>query len=112
NFENKVKDDEIAFLVIHFLTAVSRHEQNKDRKVRAVVFCNYGLATGMLLAENLERFFPIEIVTVLGINELYLLKKLEFDVVFSTSSIDVDDYPYLVIEPLIDDKNKKVIDRF
>jgi len=109
---NKIKDDEIAFLTIHFLTAVSRKEQSEPSTYRTAVFCNYGLATGTLLAENLKQYYPIDVVAVLSMNELYLLDKLDIDIVFSTSPIEIEEYPFLVIDPIMNNKNKKNIDRF
>lgn len=109
---NKIKDDEIAFLVIHFLTAVSKKKQSEGSIYRAAVFCNYGLATGNLLAENLKQYFPIDVIAVLSINDVNLLDKLEVDIAFSTSSIDIKSVPYLVIDPIINNENRKKVEYF
>ncbi len=110
--DNKIKDDEIAFLATHFLTAVSREKQSELSVYRAAVFCNYGLATGNLLAENLKQFFPIDVIAVLSVNELYLLDKLDVDIVFSTSPIETQNFPSLVIDPIMNNKNRRNISRF
>ncbi len=51
----EITDDEIAFLTIHFSTMISVLNQNESYEYKAVVICNHGLATGNLLAENLNK---------------------------------------------------------
>jgi len=112
DYENSILDGEIAFLATHFMSAVSRKKQNEVSIYRAVVFCNYGLATGTLLAENLKQYFPIDIVAVLSTEEIYLLDKLDIDIVFSTSPMEIENIPYLVVDPIMNNKNMEVIQRF
>lgn len=109
---NRISNDEIAFLAIHFLGFISRRKQDEIEVFRAVVFCNYGVATGTLLAENLKQYFSIDVIAVLSTSEVNLLNKLEADIVFSTSPIEVENYPYLVIDPIMNPKNKKNVEDF
>lgn len=107
-----IKDDEIAFIVIHILAVQSYQKQDEERQFRAVVFCNYGLATSALLAENLQKYFPVEIVANLNINELYLLDKIDYDLIFSTRTLSLEKDSYLLISPILDDRNIQRIERY
>lgn len=107
-----IKDDEIAFIVIHLLAVQSYQKQDEERQFRAVVFCNYGLATSALLAENLQKYFPVEIVANLNINELYLLDKIDYDLIFSTRTLSLEKDSYLLISPILDDRNIQRIERY
>lgn len=107
-----IKDDEIAFIVIHILAVQSYQKQDEERQFRAVVFCNYGLATSALLAENLQKYFPVEIVANLNINELYLLDKIDYDLIFSTRTLSLEKDSFLLISPILDDRNIQRIERY
>lgn len=109
---NEINNDEVAFLAIHFLSILSKKEQEEIDVYKAVVLCNYGVATGALLAENLKQYFPIDVIAVLSTSELDLLSKLEADIVFSTSPIKIEDYPYLVVDPIMNNKNKNDVKYF
>lgn len=110
--EYDIKDDEVAFIVIHILAVQSYQKQDEERQFRAVVFCNYGLATSALLAENLQKYFPVEIVANLNINELYLLDKIDYDLIFSTRTLNLEKDSYLLISPILDDRNIQRIERY
>nr|WP_281163930.1 PTS sugar transporter subunit IIA [Allofustis seminis] len=93
-------DDEIAFICIHFLAAFSKNEQEHTLKFKALVFCNYGVATGELLKEKIQQYFDVEVIAVLNTNEKYLIDKLDVDIIFSTVPIGQTTIPFLVVDPI------------
>lgn len=107
-----LNEDEIAFLTIHFSTSVSEINQDLQFVYKAVVVCNHGMATGKLLSENLKELFNIEVVAVLSSREIGLISKLDVDLVFATLPIRYFDKPVLVLEPIIKEDSKKLIQNF
>ena len=109
---NRLSEDEIAFLTIHFSTSVSAINQELHYVYKAVVICNHGVATGKLLSENLKELFNIEVLAVLSSRELELIEKLDVDLVFSTVTIQYSQKPVLELEPIIKEESKKRITSF
>ncbi|MGT2666837.1 BglG family transcription antiterminator [Streptococcus rifensis] len=111
-FKNEIIDDEIAFLTIHFSTALSEINQASRGAFRAVVVCNQGVATGKLLAENLKEFFNIDILAILNSREIDVIQKLDVDLVFSTIEMDYRAKPLLVLDSIIQEDTKQRIQQF
>ncbi|MEY8463631.1 BglG family transcription antiterminator [Streptococcus merionis] len=111
-FQLEIIDDEVAFLTIHFSTALSEINQANHGTYRAVVICNQGLATGKLLAENLKEFFNIEILAILNSREIDIIQKLDVDLVFSTIEIDYQAKPLLVLDSIIQEDTKVRVQQF
>lgn len=109
---HKVSDDEIAFLTIHFSTFASAINQDRSYYFKAVVLCDHGIATSNLLAETLKEFFNIDILAILGRNDLDLLEQLDFDLIFSTFPLQHTAHPVLVLEPILKEKNHPIITDF
>lgn len=108
----KLIEDEIAFLTIHFSTALSEINQMIQYGYKAVVICNHGTATGKLLSENLKELFNIEVLAVLSSKEVDIIDKMDIDLVFSTVSIVYRAKPVLVLDPIIREENIKFIEKF
>lgn len=110
-FEQKITDDEIAFLAIHFSTAALNLDLNFIYK--SVVVCNHGLATGNLLAASLKEKFPeIDVTAVFSSKDMKVINKLDVDLIFSTSNIGPTSKPMLIVEPIITEVNRKLIAEF
>lgn len=110
-FEQKITDDEIAFLAIHFSTAALNLDLNFIYK--SVVVCNHGLATGNLLAASLKEKFPeIDVTAVFSSKDMKVINKLDVDLIFSTSDIGPTSKPMLIVEPIITEVNRKLIAEF
>lgn len=112
NFVNSITDDEIAFLTIHFSTALSELNQESTYWFRAIVICNHGIATGKLLAENLKEFFNIEVLAVLSSREVGLIEKFDADLIFSTIEIHYNLKPVMVIDSIFNEETKLLVSNF
>lgn len=62
--------------------------------------CNYGEATGQLLAANLARNMNIEVVAVLGTQDINSLKRLKIDFVVKTIAKSTAPIPSFKMSPL------------
>jgi mannitol operon transcriptional antiterminator len=109
----QVIEDELTFLVIHFSTIASAINRDLTYIYKSVVVCNHGMATGNLLAENLKAKFPqIEVIAVLSSKEVDLIDKLDVDLVFSTFKVEYQNKPLLVIDPILTDANRPIVENF
>ena len=111
-FGGSITEDEIAFLTIHFSTALSEINQNNKYWYRAIVICNHGIATGRLLAENLKEYFNIEVLAVLSSREINLVKKFDVDLVFSTVKMSYNSKPIMILDTIFNDETKIFVKHF
>ena len=107
-----ITEDEIAFLTIHFSTALSEINQNNKYWYRAIVICNHGIATGRLLAEKLKEYFNIEVLAVLSSREINLVEKFDVDLVFSTVKINYKSKPIMILDTVFNDETKILVRHF
>lgn len=111
-FGGSITEDEIAFLTIHFSTALSEINQNNKYWYRAIVICNHGIATGRLLAENLKEYFNIEVLAVFSSREINLVKKFDVDLVFSTVKMSYNSKPIMILDTIFNDETKILVKHF
>lgn len=111
-FGGSITEDEIAFLTIHFSTALSEINQNNKYWYRAIVICNHGIATGRLLAENLKEYFNIEVLALLSSREINLVKKFDVDLVFSTVKMSYNSKPIMILDTIFNDETKILVKHF
>lgn len=95
----QVPDEEIAYLVMHFGSALMY--RNRTQALKALVICSTGIGTSKMLATRLKQEIPE--ITELKNASLFELNKLdtkEYDLVIST--IHLPDYhsPYIVLSPI------------
>lgn len=107
-----ITDDEIAFLTIHFSTALSELNQNNEYWYRSIVICNHGIATGRLLAENLKEYFNIEVLAVLSSREINLVEKFDVDLVFSTVKLYYQVKPIMIMDTIFNEETKLMVHNF
>lgn len=110
--EQRISEDEIAFLTIHFSTSVSAINQDLHYIYKAVVVCNHGVATGKLLSENLKELFNIEVLAILSSREMEVIDKLDVDLVFTTVPLSYHQRPLLEVDPIIRENDKQRILEF
>lgn len=109
-FENSfgmhVSDDEISFILIHFQAAIER--LNLSKKI-AIVIHSDG-ASAALVENRVKRNLPrFDVVETFYIDDLQLSYLEEFDFIISTTSLDYDLKPVILISPLVDDNDVRKI---
>ena len=98
-YHQKVSEGERAYITVYFSTYYE--ESSKERGFyRVAVLCNYGEATGQLLAANLARNMNIEVVAVLGTQDINSLKRLKIDFVVKTIAKSTAPIPSFKMSPL------------
>ncbi|MDD9150286.1 PTS sugar transporter subunit IIA [Sporolactobacillus sp. CQH2019] len=107
-----ISEDEIAYLSVYFSTAKVEIEKDQYLNYRIAILCNYGMATGKLLAVKLEENFNIDVIAVLGVAEMRVLPKLSVDLVVKTTDVNTGDLPSIRLNPILQDVDIKKIKGF
>lgn len=100
-----VPDDEIAFLVLHFGSALVLQEENLS--IKALVICPTGIGTSKMLASRIKKEITeidyIEIKSIKDITEHVDLKA--YDLILSTVRLPFMNAGYILVNPLLSVEN-------
>lgn len=109
SLENEFADidfpaDEIAFIVLHFGSALLMNEEKV--RIDAVVVCPTGIGTSKMLASRIQKeLAEISSVEILSINDFQSAHFEDYDLVISTIRLPVTDVDYIMVSPLLSDKD-------
>ncbi len=104
-------DDEIAFIVLHFGSALLMNEEKTT--IHAVVVCPTGIGTSKMLASRIQKeFTEINSVGIKSMKEMEKSNLDEFDIVISTVRLPFDDVHYILVSPLLSDEDIQMIRSF
>ncbi|WP_110926035.1 BglG family transcription antiterminator [Bacillus massiliglaciei] len=98
-------DDEIAFIVLHFGSALVMREEGI--RIKALVVCPTGIGTSKMLASRIKREFPeIDSVEIRSIKDIQRTGSLhQYDVIISTVRLPFTDLAYVLVNPLLTEDN-------
>lgn len=97
-------DDEIAFIVLHFGSALVKREESI--KVHAVIVCPTGIGTSKMLASRVQKeLSEIHNVEILSIKEFQKADLNEYDLVISTVRLPFVEVDYILVSPLLSEKD-------
>lgn len=84
-----IPEDEIAYIVIHFL-AMLETEASVREKNRAIIVCQNGIASSIMLKNQLVTLFPeFSLMQTYNIEEFKQLHGDAYDIIFSTCPISL-----------------------
>ncbi|WP_264737544.1 BglG family transcription antiterminator [Cytobacillus firmus] len=102
---DQFSDDEIAFIVLHFGSALVMQEENLS--IKALVICPTGIGTSKMLKSRLKKeaaeIDVIEIKSMKEISEGADLK--EYDLILSTVRLPFINAEYILVNPLLSEEN-------
>lgn len=99
-----VSESEIGFIAVHVCAALER-QKNKEVIFRVIVACQAGIGTSQLLMEKLKQHFNFRIVDVISAHEASALKEDAADFIISTVPLSSCRLEYVVVSPLLRDKD-------
>ncbi|MDN7146303.1 PTS sugar transporter subunit IIA [Liquorilactobacillus mali] len=111
-YQMNLSDDEIGYLAVYFSTTQVEIRQEQVRKYRIAIICNYGLATGRLLAAKLEEHFNVDVLAILSVSELDVLNKIPVGLVFKTVDVEIAGFPSLKVNPIPSVKDVQAVANF
>lgn len=103
--------DEIAYVVLHFGSALLMNEEKV--RIDAVVICPTGIGTSKMLASRIQKeLTEISSVEVLSINDFQSGDFRDYDLVISTIRLPITDVDYIMVSPLLSDKDINSIESY
>jgi mannitol operon transcriptional antiterminator len=107
-----VPDDEIAFIVLHFGSALVMREE--EISINALVVCPTGIGTSKMLASRIKREInEIDSVEISSIKEIERKGSLKnFDIIISTVRLPFMKKDYILVSPLLTEENVHTIRSF
>lgn len=103
--------DEVAFIVLHFGSALLMNEERVQ--IDAVVVCPTGIGTSKMLASRIQKELPeIDTVKILSIHDFEAANFEDYDLVISTIRLPVTDVDYLMVSPLLNEQDISHIENY
>ncbi len=100
--------DEIGFLVLHFGSVLFYNQSVKHVKV--LVVCASGIGTAKILATQLQQQFPeMTYVDHVSMFELVHTDPQAYDLVLSTVTLMEHTFPYILVSPILTEKERQKI---
>lgn len=102
--QQKVDEDEIAYIALHLGAALEREKVKKKPSTnKAVLVCSSGIGTTKLLASRMAQFFPeIEIVSILSAYEFEKHPPTDIQIAITTVPLDLHaPYPVVLVNPFL-----------
>ncbi|MGR3765485.1 BglG family transcription antiterminator [Rossellomorea sp. NS-SX7] len=97
-------DAEVAYIVLHFGSALLMNEEKL--KIDAVVVCPTGIGASKMLASRIQKELKmIHSVDILSIADFRTANLNEYDIVVSTVRLPFTEVDYLLVNPLLSEKD-------
>ncbi|MFT4416881.1 BglG family transcription antiterminator [Fredinandcohnia humi] len=105
-------DDEIAFMVLHFGSALVLQEENLS--IKALVICPTGIGTSKMLASRIKKeITEIDYIDIKSIKDIIAHEGLKaYDLILSTVKLPFMNAEYILVNPLLSEENIIAIKTF
>lgn len=102
---DQFSDDEIAFIVLHFGSALVMQEENLS--IKALLICPTGIGTSKMLRSRLKKeVAEIDVIEIKSIKEMSEDADLkEYDLILSTVRLPFIQAEYILVNPLLSEEN-------
>ncbi|MGY6211177.1 BglG family transcription antiterminator [Cytobacillus firmus] len=102
---DQFSDDEIAFIVLHFGSALVLQEENLS--IKALLICPTGIGTSKMLKSRLKKeVAEIDVIEIKSIKEMSEGADLkEYDLILSTVRLPFIHAEYILVNPLLSEEN-------
>lgn len=102
--------EEIAYISLHFKTAIDRYSSNNKKTKNLLLVCGLGYGSSKILAHKLSEIYDVNIVDTIPYHKFLELKNLkDVDLIISTMDLEnhVDiNIPILKVHPILSKENK------
>ncbi|MCM3570703.1 BglG family transcription antiterminator [Neobacillus mesonae] len=105
-------DDELAYIVLHFGSALVMREEKLS--IDALVVCPTGIGTSKMLASRIKKEIPgIDHIDIKSFKEVQRKNYLkDYDLIISTVKLPFLDVHYILVSPLLTEENIQMIKSF
>lgn len=109
--ENRLSRDELAYIVVHFASAIERIPMQRGLSI--LVFCTSGMGTSRMLESRLRNHFPqIDQIKIIKLSQMAQRDFQEYDLILSTVLLPEVSFSYKVISPLLTEDEIEEIHRY
>lgn len=112
-YKVNVNEHEIAYIALHFETALERMRNNITTKKKILVVCSSGIGISQLIAVKLKRIFEdidiVGIISSFSIDE-QILKGVDF--IITNVPLMIDSVPVIMVNPLLNQEDIENIKRY
>lgn len=109
-----LNEDEIAFLTVHFQAAYDREHQ-KQRPIRTLIACYYGIGISNLLETKITQDYPqIKVIDTITLEQITHYDFTNIDLLITThqpDQIDTNRTQILQVSPLLDTTDQEKLDK-
>ncbi|WP_348634796.1 PRD domain-containing protein [Staphylococcus sp. GDH8C109P] len=112
NYHICFNKDELAYITLHFASAIERISAITTNAIKVVLLCGSGIGTSQLLRSRMRHIYPeLEIVDAYSIYEIdeTLLKHEGVDYIISTVPFEHASIPILNVSPFLDKNDRQQI---
>lgn len=112
--EHFVPQDEIAYLTIHFQSAIERQKFQKSKTFKVLLVSEYSKAMATFIEARLNRELPeLQVVDLVNHKESSGLRKHSgYDFILSTVPLEIEKIPVIQISPMISRDDLMTIEKY
>lgn len=112
----EIPKEEIAFLTIHFKTAMDRKVNNQKETKNIMIVCGFGYGSSKLLAQKLLERYDVNILDTLPYHKFLEIENYD-DIDLIISTLDVDDnteypFPIVKVNPIFSKNDRKKLEEY
>ena len=106
--KEKVNDQEVSYLTMHFVAGLERAKQVTHDKTRIIVVCGTGIGTASVLAYRLMNEFNVKVIDTVSCRGLGSVREDKYDLIISTVDLSgYDQRRYLKVKPFLGEEDYK-----
>ncbi|MGL6065166.1 MAG: BglG family transcription antiterminator [Fusobacteriaceae bacterium] len=110
----KISDDEIAFISLHFKASLDRNKTDRKESKNILIICGSGYGTSKLLAQQILDKYNVNIVDTIPHNQLnsYILKNIDLIITTLSKEKIETSIPVVTIKTILTEENISVLNQY
>lgn len=114
--DKEIPEEEIAYLTIHFKTAIDRKVNSQRKTKNIIIVCGLGYGSSKLLAQKLLEKYDVNIIDTLPYHKFLEIEYYE-DVDFIITTLEIEEkleysFPIIKVHPILTKEDKKLLERY
>lgn len=112
----EIPEEEIAYLTIHFKTAIDRKVNSQRKTKNIIIVCGLGYGSSKLLAQKLLEKYDVNIIDTLPYHKFLEIEYYE-DVDFIITTLEIEEkleysFPIIKVHPILTKEDKMLLERY
>lgn len=111
-----IPEEEIAFLTIHFKTAIDRKVNSQRKTKNIIIVCGLGYGSSKLIAQKLLEKYDVNIIATLPYHKFLEVENYE-DIDFIITTLEIEDrleytFPIIKVHPILTKEDKALLESY